>query len=92
MTSHVVGSKRVADMEGRDCAEAGGALPVREMLRDGEWGWDNSMSFMSLLGEPHGRGGHYLLNVVTEPENMGRGRTGGSVVGVMVIYCCTLSY
>ncbi|XP_077328556.1 conserved oligomeric Golgi complex subunit 5 [Lithobates pipiens] len=34
MTSHVVGSNRVADMEGRDGAEAGGALPVREMLRD----------------------------------------------------------
>ncbi|XP_040199470.1 conserved oligomeric Golgi complex subunit 5 [Rana temporaria] len=34
MTSHVVGSDRVADMEGRDGTEAGGALPVREMLRD----------------------------------------------------------
>lgn len=51
MTSHVVGSDRVADMEGRDGTEAGGALPVREMLRDGEWGWDTSMSFMSLLRE-----------------------------------------
>ncbi|XP_018424525.1 PREDICTED: conserved oligomeric Golgi complex subunit 5 isoform X2 [Nanorana parkeri] len=34
MTSRVVGSDRVADMEGRDGSDPGGAMSVRDMLRD----------------------------------------------------------